>query len=533
MRRRARLARRWSPSARAATACTCGTGRSSCSSAPPRRRCAGSSSRWRSPSSLAELCYRYVEMPVRQRRARARGGARPGASAAGPSLVAALRRWSLLAVAATSRSTRSTGPPAATTPRSTRRPRRSPRADAPRRSGRAPRRRRRLRRPAPRRVTIVGDSQAHALAINLPDGIESTFAVTDGVARRGAASTTPAGCSAPAPASTTRSPCAPAGPDEWAPAVAEADAEVALVVLGAWDVFDLEHGDGTRLAFGTPEWDAYVRAQPAVGHRRRRRPPAPTWRCSRCRACGPVRPRAPAVPPLPERADDARVAHVNELLRSVAAADPGRVAFVEGPDAWCADETDRHRPRLALGRRARLQARCGADLRDDRPGAAGDASTCGLTWRLGRARPGVGGRHGSTRIIVRQVHRPGHDDRGRHRGRRHPAGPAQRAHRPRAHAEARPLERRRSALHRRARDARPAGRRPSARWSTPRPSASPRSASRRNGTPGALVATRTWDDYDLGRAGAIEHLGALDAGVQRRHRGPPQGRSRTSRTSTR
>ncbi|MGV8977448.1 MAG: Dps family protein [Cellulomonas sp.] len=30
------------------------------------------------------------------------------------------------------------------------------------------------------------------------------------------------------------------------------------------------------------------------------------------------------------------------------------------------------------------------------------------------------------------------------------------------------------------------------------------------GTPGALVADRTWDDYSIGRAPAIEHLGALD-----------------------
>ena len=30
------------------------------------------------------------------------------------------------------------------------------------------------------------------------------------------------------------------------------------------------------------------------------------------------------------------------------------------------------------------------------------------------------------------------------------------------------------------------------------------------GTPGALVAGRTWDDYRLGRAGAIDHLHALD-----------------------
>jgi starvation-inducible DNA-binding protein len=30
------------------------------------------------------------------------------------------------------------------------------------------------------------------------------------------------------------------------------------------------------------------------------------------------------------------------------------------------------------------------------------------------------------------------------------------------------------------------------------------------GTPGALVAQRGWDDYSLGRAGTLEHLGALD-----------------------
>jgi starvation-inducible DNA-binding protein len=30
------------------------------------------------------------------------------------------------------------------------------------------------------------------------------------------------------------------------------------------------------------------------------------------------------------------------------------------------------------------------------------------------------------------------------------------------------------------------------------------------GTPGALVAARTWDDYSIGRADAMAHLGALD-----------------------
>ncbi|HEY0166650.1 MAG TPA: DNA starvation/stationary phase protection protein [Jatrophihabitans sp.] len=41
------------------------------------------------------------------------------------------------------------------------------------------------------------------------------------------------------------------------------------------------------------------------------------------------------------------------------------------------------------------------------------------------------------------------------------------------------------------------------------------------GTPGALVATRSWDDYSLGRATALEHLAALDlvyGGVIESHR---------------
>ena len=41
------------------------------------------------------------------------------------------------------------------------------------------------------------------------------------------------------------------------------------------------------------------------------------------------------------------------------------------------------------------------------------------------------------------------------------------------------------------------------------------------GTPGALVAQREWDDYSIGRADAIAHLGALDVvygGVVESHR---------------
>jgi starvation-inducible DNA-binding protein len=42
-----------------------------------------------------------------------------------------------------------------------------------------------------------------------------------------------------------------------------------------------------------------------------------------------------------------------------------------------------------------------------------------------------------------------------------------------------------------------------------------------NGTPGALVAQRDWDDYSIGRADALDHLGALDvvySGIIEAHR---------------
>ena len=42
-----------------------------------------------------------------------------------------------------------------------------------------------------------------------------------------------------------------------------------------------------------------------------------------------------------------------------------------------------------------------------------------------------------------------------------------------------------------------------------------------NGTPGALVAQRDWDDYSIGRADALAHLGALDvvySGIIEAHR---------------
>ena len=186
----------------------------------------------------------------------------------------------------------------------------------------------------PRRVTIVGDSTAHALAVNLPTGIESTFTISDGsldgcsvyddgkvVTRRAGFDRSFTSCGGWA--------------QRWAGSTRAADAQLALVVIGAWDVFDVEVG-GKVLAFASAAWDQRFVTDLGAGIAALRSTGASVALlevpCMR-----PVEAKGAAVPPLPERADDSRVAHVNALLRDVAARSDGTVTFVAGPAAWCHD----------------------------------------------------------------------------------------------------------------------------------------------------------------------------------------------------
>ena len=148
---------------------------------------------------------------------------------------------------------------------------------------------------------------------------------------------------------------------EWADAARRGEAEVSLVVIGAWDVFDLDIGDGTVLTFASPEWDAYFTSQLQTGidalvstGSQVALLEVPCMRPQDVEGAG--------VPALPERGDDGRVAHLNDLLRQVAAANPATTTFVAGPAEWCTDEAIVAQPRLPLGRRARLQARREPDL---------------------------------------------------------------------------------------------------------------------------------------------------------------------------
>jgi peptidoglycan/LPS O-acetylase OafA/YrhL len=186
----------------------------------------------------------------------------------------------------------------------------------------------------PRRVVVVGDSMAHALAVNLPDGIDSTFAIADGSID---------GCSVyedgsvRSSRSSFRRSFADCGgwASKWGTAVTGSQSNLALVVVGAWDVFDVEVDD-QLVAFGTPAGDqrfvdglqqgidALVGAGAHVA--------LLEVACMR-----PQDVKGAGVPALPERADDTRVAHLNDLLRQTAAAQPSTVTFVSGPTQWCDD----------------------------------------------------------------------------------------------------------------------------------------------------------------------------------------------------
>jgi peptidoglycan/LPS O-acetylase OafA/YrhL len=187
----------------------------------------------------------------------------------------------------------------------------------------------------PRRTVVVGDSMAHSLAINLPDGIESTFAIEDGSVE--GCSVYDAGDVRSQRSSFSRSFANCEGwSDRWVDAAVASQSNLALVVIGAWDVFDVDV-DARRIAFASPEGDARfvsglqqgIDALVANGVHVALLEIA----CMR-----PADVKGAGVPALPERGDDARVAHLNDLLRQVAAEQPETVTFVPGPVQWCTDE---------------------------------------------------------------------------------------------------------------------------------------------------------------------------------------------------
>ena len=187
----------------------------------------------------------------------------------------------------------------------------------------------------PRRLVIVGDSMAHSLMVNLPKGINSTFLAADGSVE---------GCSvydsgravSTRPYSRSFNSCV--GWDtKWGTAAKSSSAQLALVVLGAWDVFDVTSGSNT-LAFASTGNDQRFTTGLQKGI------DALTANGAKVAllevAC--MRPKdvkGAGVPALPERGDDQRVGHLNDLLKRVAAKNKATTTFVTGPPEYCNDPT--------------------------------------------------------------------------------------------------------------------------------------------------------------------------------------------------
>ena len=187
----------------------------------------------------------------------------------------------------------------------------------------------------PRKLVIVGDSQAHALAINKPSGMEKTFVVADGsidgcgIYDRGVGVGGTNG-------NFRRNFANCVGFEKsWAKSATKVKADVALVVIGAWEVLDLKI-NGFTFALNTSPADTIFRTQMKRGIDALRATGA-TVALLEVACMRPVDSKGGPVPALPQRGDDTRTSHLNDLLREIAAPEDDGVFFVSGPKEWCSD----------------------------------------------------------------------------------------------------------------------------------------------------------------------------------------------------
>jgi len=195
----------------------------------------------------------------------------------------------------------------------------------------------------PRRMVIVGDSQAHSIYVNRPRGIESTFDLSNGsvegcgVYERGVGI---GGANGKFRRNFAN--CENLGA-RWARSATKADAEVALVVIGAWEVLDVKVSDDLTYELGTPIADAFF-----VGALRRAvdevRATGTTVALLEIACMRPDPKRSGPVPALPQRGDDSRTGRLNDLMREFAAPPDDGVYFIDGPTEWCTDPTVSENP---------------------------------------------------------------------------------------------------------------------------------------------------------------------------------------------
>ena len=187
----------------------------------------------------------------------------------------------------------------------------------------------------PRRVVIVGDSQAHSLYVNRPAGIEETFTLTNGSLDGCGVYDRGVGVGGKNDRFRRNFANCAGFEEKWATSATNARADVALIVIGAWEVLDLEVGK-LRFKVDTIPADTLFVSQLKKG--------IDALRATRTAVAvlevpcmRPVDSKGGPVPALKERGDDARTGHLNELIREVVESYPSQVTFVEGPTEWCSN----------------------------------------------------------------------------------------------------------------------------------------------------------------------------------------------------
>jgi hypothetical protein len=178
-------------------------------------------------------------------------------------------------------------------------------------------------------VSFFGDSQGMTLLLNKPDGLAGAITVSD---------STVEGCGVLLGVIHSRTGytrdmngTCQNWPATWAANMAQHDPQIAVIEIGAWDVFDDTVG-GRTLTFGSPAWDAYFSQQLGRGIHILTKGGAQVALmgvpCYRPIAAG-------GLPLLPERGDDARTRRLTSLLAQAAAKDPQRVFMIKPPSAFC------------------------------------------------------------------------------------------------------------------------------------------------------------------------------------------------------
>ncbi|HEY2299748.1 MAG TPA: acyltransferase family protein [Jatrophihabitans sp.] len=189
--------------------------------------------------------------------------------------------------------------------------------------------------PRPVRVSFFGDSQGMTLLLNKPGGLDHLITTSDDTVE-GCGMTTGVIHSRVGYVRDLGADCGN-WPTLWQQKAAASNPQIAVIEIGAWDVFD-ETVNGKTLSFGSPAWDAYFTKTLHKGIHLLLGTGAQVALmgvpCYRPIAAG-------GLPLLPERGDDSRTRHLNVLLKDALSMDPQRVFMIHPPSAFC------NNPRIA------------------------------------------------------------------------------------------------------------------------------------------------------------------------------------------